>query len=94
MKNNGFRGVSFPLEFQKVLIGRQTDYARLSRAMSRRGNRLSKQFIGAIGLGTKRVPAEQLRKICSALELDETERQRLHRAAAMDYGFDIGGLDA
>ena len=83
----------FPLEFQKALISRESDYARLSRSMSKRGYRLSKQFIGAIGLGTRRVPAIQLRKICETLGLDELERRRLHRAAALDYGFDIGGIE-
>ena len=84
----------FPLEFQKAVVSRESDYARLSRSMGKRGYRLSKQFIGAVGLGTRRVPAEQLRKMCEVLGLDEMERRRLHRAAAMDYGFDIGGLDA
>ena len=83
----------FPLEFQKVLISRESDYARLSRTMSKRGYRLSKQFIGAMGIGTRRVPPEQLRKMCEVLQLDELERLRLNRAAAMDYGFEIGGLD-
>ena len=83
----------FPLEFQKALISREQDYARLSRTMGKRGYRLSKQFIGAIGLGTRGVPSNQLRKICEVLGLDEVERQRLHRAAALDHGFEIGGLD-
>ena len=84
----------FPLEFQKALVSRESDYARLSRRMTQRGYRLSRQFIAAVGIGDKRVPAEQLVRICEVLGLDEAERRRLHRAAAMDYGFDIGGLDA
>jgi len=87
------KGISFPLEFQKALISRESDYARLSRSMGKRGYRLSKQFIGAMGLGTRKVPAEQLKKICEVLGLDEQERQRLHKAAALDYGFEIGALD-
>ncbi len=84
----------FPLEFQKALISRETDYTRLSLAMGKRGYRLSKQFIGAMALGDRRVPSGQLKRICEVLQLDEVERLRLHRAAAMDYGFELGGLDA
>ena len=84
----------FPLEFQKVLVSKQQDYTQLSKSMAQRGYKLSKQFISFIALGDKRVPADQLRKICDTLQLDEIERRRLHRAAAMDYGFEIGGLDA
>jgi hypothetical protein len=93
-RNGDHRGISFPLEFQKVLVSRETDYARLSRSMAKRGYQLSKQFIGAIGTGSKKVPSEQLKRICETLRLDEQERRRLHRAAAIDHGFDVGGLDA
>ena len=82
----------FPLEFQKVLIVRGLDYRRLSAAMAKRGYRLSFQFIGQLALGTSRVPSEQLKRICETLGLDEVERLRLHKAAAIDHGFELGGL--
>ena len=81
---------AFPLEFQKALVSRESDYARLSKAMSKRGYRLSKQFIGMMALGNRRVPAEQLRRMCEVLRLDQDERRKLHTAAAKDYGFDLG----
>ena len=82
----------FPIEFQKALIGKECDQAMLIRAMIRRGNRITKQFLSKIGSGGCRVPAFQLRKICETLELDETGRRRLHHAAALDAGFDLGPL--
>ena len=82
----------FPIEFQKALIGKECDQAMLIRAMIRRGNRITKQFLNKIALGGCRVPAFQLRKICETLELDEVGRRRLHWAAALDAGFDLGPI--
>lgn len=59
--------------------------------MSKRGYGISRQFIQQLATGNRRVPPDQLRKICETLELDETERRVLHVAAARDYGFEIGG---
>lgn len=84
----------FPLEFQKVLVAKQSNYAHLAKAMSRRGYRASKQFLGMLGMGQRRVPAEQLKRVCETLQLTEGERRRLHVAACIDMGFDVGPLDA
>ena len=83
---------AFPLEFQKVLVSRESDYTRLAKMMARRGYRVSKQFIGMLALGKRRVPAEQLKRFCEVLELSEVERRRLHVAACMDQGFEVGPL--
>lgn len=83
----------FPLEFQKALTARQSNYNHLAKAMQRRGYRASKQFIGMLGLGQRRVPPEQLKRMCEALQLTEVEKLRLHRAACLDMGFEIGSLD-
>ena len=82
----------FSIELAKALISRETDQTNLARAMTKRGYRISKQFIGAIANGERRVPAEQLRRMCEVLQLDEVERLRLHRAAAIDYGFELGQI--
>jgi hypothetical protein len=83
----------FPLEFQKIMVLRESTYDRLAKAMGKRGYRISKQFIGMLALGQRRVPAQQLKRMCEVLELDQLARQRLHKAACIDMGFDIGGLD-
>lgn len=83
---------NFPLEFQKALIGRGTDCAALGRDMHRRGYRISRQFLHYLATGQRKVSGEQLRRICETLHLDEVEKLRLHRAAALDYGFEIGGM--
>ena len=82
----------FSIEVQKALISRETDQTNLARTMTKRGYRVSKQFIGAIANGDRRVPAEQLRRMCEVLQLDEAERHKLHLAAALDYGFELGSL--
>ena len=83
----------FPIEFTKALISRETDQANLARNMAKRGYRISKQFIGFVANGDRRVPAEQLRRMCEVLQLDEVERLRLHKAAALDYGFELGAIN-
>ena len=83
----------FPLEFQKALIQREVTYDRLAKSMGKRGYRISKQFIGMLALGQRRVPAQQLKRMCEVLELDEAGRRRLHRAACLDMQFEIGSLD-
>lgn len=75
-------------------MARESDYAHLAKAMARRGYRVSKQFIGMLALGQRRVPAQQLSRMCETLELTDVERRRLHKAACLDMGFDLGPLDA
>ena len=82
----------FPLEFQKALVSKETDATNLARDMTKRGYRISKQFLCFMATGDRRVPAEQLRRMCEVLQLDEVERLRLHRAAAIDYGFELGAI--
>lgn len=82
---------NFPLEFQKALVSRETDQAGLLRAMERRGYRVTKQFMNMMARGERRVPANQLRKICEVLQLSEQDRHRLHLAAARDCGYDLSG---
>ena len=83
------RRLEFPLEFQKALIAKNYDYAYLSRAMERRGYRLSQQFIGQIALGQRKIPALQLQRISEVLELNRDERVRLHTAACRDMGYEV-----
>lgn len=80
---------AFPLEFQRVIILQETDYAHLSKAMARRGYRLSKQFIGQIAAGKRNVPPLQLRRICETLTLVESDRKTLALAACRDMGYEV-----
>ena len=84
--------VHFPVEFQKALINKETDQAGLVRSMERKGHRITKQFLNDLARGHKRVPGFQLQKICETLQLDEFERRRLHWAAALDAGFNLGPI--
>lgn len=83
----------FPVEFQKALVAKECDQAMLQRSMAKRGHRITKQFLNMMAQGKRRVPGHQLQKISEALGLDEVARRRLHRAAAMDAGYDVGGVD-
>ncbi len=77
----------FPLEFQKVLVLKSTNYAHLAKAMERRGYRATKQFIWQFGTGARAVPSLQLNRICETLQLDEDQKRALHRAACIDQGY-------
>ena len=83
----------FPLEFQKILVLKGTNNAYLQKAMARRGYRVTKQFIGLLANGHRRVPAQQLNRMCETLGCSRDEARRLHRAACIDAGFDIGPID-
>jgi DNA-binding Xre family transcriptional regulator len=78
---------SFPIEFQKVLVLKSTNYTHLCKAMERRGYRLSKQFLHQIGTGKVAVPALQLNRICETLQCSEDEKRNLSVAACRDNGF-------
>jgi hypothetical protein len=81
--------ISFPIEFQKALVARETDYSHLAQAMYKRGYRLSKQAISQFGTGKRRVPPIQLVRMCETLGLTDLERKNLHRAACRDQGYEI-----
>ena len=85
--------VVFPVEFQKALVSKECDQAMVVKAMCRRGYRISKQFLNMIATGSRRVPGAQLKKISEVMGLDEEQRRRLHRAAAIDAGYEIGGVN-
>jgi hypothetical protein len=80
---------SFPLEFQKMLVLKSTNYQHLSKAMERRGFKLSKQFLHAMGTGARSVPPGQLKRICDTLHCTIDERKTLALAAVRDLGFQL-----
>jgi len=79
----------FPLEFQKMLVLKSTNYQHLSKAMERKGYKLSKQFLHQMGTGKRAVPPGQLLKICDTLRLNADEKRILALAAVRDLGFPV-----
>ena len=78
------------MEFQKALIQREVTYDRLAKSMGKRGYRISKQFIGMLALGQRRVPAQQLKRMCEVLELDEVGRSACTRRRVWIWGLRSG----
>lgn len=83
------RRQNFPLEFQKVLVLKQSNYTHLAKAMERRGYKVSKAFLCQMGTGVRAVPALQLDRICDTLLLSEDQRRALSVAACRDNGFHV-----
>ena len=79
----------FPALFQRILVAKETTQSNIVRAIAHKGYRLSRQFMSLIANGQRSVPPLQLQRICEALELDSAERADLHRAAALDHGYEI-----
>ena len=77
----------FPLEFQKMLVLKSTNFQHLSKAMERKGYRLTKQFLWQIGTGKRGVPPKTLHRICETLKCSEDERRALALAACRDSGY-------
>lgn len=89
---NSRPGPTFGLELSKCLTARTITAADLARVMARRKTPLSKQYIGFLVHNKRQVAPVTLDAIARALALTEPEEMRLHRAAAIDAGFKIGGL--
>lgn len=89
---NGKPGHTFGLELAKCLTARGLTRADLSRMLIRRHTPLSKSYIGMLVANKRPATPSNLIAICAALTLSEFEATRLHRAAALDAGFKIGGL--
>lgn len=79
----------FSLQFNKARLAKGKTFAEVAR-----GAGVSENHIGDLSRGERRPSPEMLAKISQAMQLEPWERLRLHRAAAIDAGFEIGGLDA
>lgn len=76
-----------------------TEFGRLfSEALERRGKsrtEISKKigtslaYVSALSVGAKFATSSTVDRLADALELDDVERVRLHRAAARDAGFKL-----
>lgn len=89
---NGKPGPTFGLELAKCLTARSLTRADLSRMLTRRRTPLSKSYVGMLVNNRRPATPSNLEAICGALQVTEVEMIRLHRAAAIDAGFKIGGL--
>ena len=85
-------GPMFGLELAKCLTARSITRADLSRILIRRATPLSKSYVGMLVNNKRPATPDNLERICAALQLSEFEQLRLHRAAALDAGFKIGGM--
>ena len=80
------------LELAKCLTARSIRAADLARMMARRKTPITAQYIGLLLHGKRSVTPVTLINISAAMQLTEGEAQVLHRAAAIEAGFRIGGL--
>lgn len=85
-------GPSFGLEFSKCMVARSLSASDLERMLSRARRPLTKQFLGMLMHNKRNATPDTLDSISRALVLSEADEQRLHRAAAIDAGFKIGGM--
>lgn len=85
-------GFLFGLEFAKCLSARSLTPADLARMLARRRTPLSKSYLGYLLHNKRQVTPSTLDNIVATLAVGEDEAVRLHRAAALDAGFKIGGL--
>ena len=79
----------FPLELQKLMVLKSTNYQHLAKSMERKGYKVSKQFLHAMGMGYRSVPPIQLKRICDTLNCTKEERKILTLAAVRDIGFEL-----
>lgn len=68
----------------EILSGRDVSQSRLARLTAR-----SQPYVNQVVNGKRHPSAEWIETMANALALEDTERERLHRAAAKDHGFRI-----
>lgn len=89
--DRNYKGHFFGLELNKFLVSRNYIEMDLVRAMNRLGYPVSRQMISLLVRNERGATPEMCDKLAQGLKLDRTERERLHRAAAIDAGYQIGG---
>jgi len=72
-----------------MLVLKSTNYQHLAKSMERKGYRISKQFLHAMGTGMRSVPPGQLKRICDTLQCTKDEKRILTLAAVRDIGFEV-----
>jgi hypothetical protein len=64
--------------------------AMLMRAL---GHPMSASYVSRVMSGKRVLNPQTVNKFCELLRADAGARHKLHRAAALDYGYDIGSIE-
>jgi len=75
-----------------LAAGIKTD-KEAARIMRLRGVSVSRQHMQRLGRGDRRVTPYMCNQLAHMLKLSDEDRHRLARAAAKDYGYDIGHIE-
>lgn len=76
----------FALALNKVRIARGLNNAELARSIG-----VSAVHVGDMLQGSRQPSVEMLERICEGLRLEAWQQVELHRAAATDQGYRVGG---
>jgi hypothetical protein len=85
-------GPFFGLELQKFLVAASHTESDLVRMLERMGRKVSKQYVNMVVRNQRSCSPEMIEDIGMALNLSIDQRVFLHRAAALDAGYKIGGM--
>lgn len=78
---------------QRILRARELNNTDLRDRLEVRGKPFTKQFVCMLCNGQRDPPAELIALVADALDLTEEWALKLHRAAAIDQGYAIGGVE-
>lgn len=81
---------AFKLEFTKQMLATGQTIEGVARAINLQGTTISRQFIRMVACGQRKASAAAVNRIADAMLLEPPDRIRLHRAAAIDAGYEIG----
>lgn len=83
----------FGREVTKCLISLEANNRELWKALREGGEPCSTKYIDMVIAGQRHPRVELVDAICACLGLTADRRHRMHRAAAIDAGYQIGALD-
>jgi len=84
----------FGLEMTRHLVAQQLSLTELRKKFMRKGYQISLNHISDMSRSDRAPTPQFVVMLVKVLELPKEDARRLHRAACLDRGFDIGGINA
>jgi len=83
----------FSYEFQKLLVSKNMNARQIHVHLKSQGHRGSEKYVNDLAKGRELPAPVMIDHIAKIMNLNTQERVRLHRAVALDKGYQIGSVE-